>query len=64
MLTKINLISGTVFTDLTPDEVRQYLSAGTRTGVIRGYTDTTASVNIYIAVHAIETVEITQVART
>lgn len=53
-MTKIQLISGVVYTELQPQEVRQYLAGGTKSGVIRGYTDETKTVPILIAIHAVE----------
>ena len=42
-----------VYTGLSPDEVREYLSGGAKTGTINGWEDTAMSIPIYIAVHAI-----------
>lgn len=43
----------TVYTELTPDEVRAYLADGSKTGTIYGYLNADKSVPIYIGVHAI-----------
>lgn len=53
-MTKVLLKTNTVaYTELTPDEVRFYLSDGSKTGAIRGFEDEAATKPIYIAVHAI-----------
>lgn len=53
-LTKIHLLSGDVWTELSPDAVRTYLSSGSKTGSIPGFLEETKTTPIRIAVHAIE----------
>jgi hypothetical protein len=53
-VTKLHLLSGDVYTELSPAEVRQYLSGGAKGGAINGFQDSLGTVKIIIAVHAIE----------
>ena len=53
-MTKIQLISGVVYTDLSPEEVRQYLQGASRGGAFPGFVDEQRTQSIYIAVHAVE----------
>lgn len=55
--------SDTAFTDISPDEIRSYLSGGVKTGAIKGWlgTATVPTDKIYIAVHAIVYVKLVQV---
>lgn len=50
--TKLMLITGVVYTDLPPHEVRTYLQGGTKTGTIDAYTE--QGEKIILGVHAIE----------
>ena len=42
-----------VYTDLPADEVRAYLSGGTKTGSINGWEELSMTTSIYISTHAI-----------
>lgn len=57
-MTKIQLITGEVFTELSVDEIRRYLQGGVKTNTFKGYTDETKTTPILISVHAIEYVYI------
>jgi hypothetical protein len=64
MLTKLQLISGVVYTELPVAEVRMYLQGGHKGGSINGYTDTTKTTKIIIGVHAVEYIYEQQVSAT
>jgi len=51
-MTKLALITGSVYTHLPPAEVRTYLQGGSKTGSIEAYTE--QGDKIILAVHAIE----------
>jgi len=53
-MTKLHLLTGDVFTELSAAEVRSYLQGGAKGGTINGFTDETKTQPIIIAVHAIE----------
>lgn len=53
-LTKLQLLTGIVWTELSKGEVRQYLQGGSKGGTISGYVDELKTTPIIIAVHAIE----------
>lgn len=53
-MTKIQILTGTVYTELSVSEIRKYLQGGVKTNTFPGYTDETKSTPILIAVHAIE----------
>jgi hypothetical protein len=53
-MTKIRLISGDVYTELSVAEVRSYLQRGSKGGTIPGYLDTDKTTPILIAVQSIE----------
>lgn len=53
-MTKLQLFNGTVYTNLTVAEVRQYLQGGSKGGTIKGFQDQAGTIPILIAVHAIE----------
>jgi hypothetical protein len=64
MLSKLQLLTGVVYTELKPSEVRSYLQGGAKGGTIYAFTDTTKATKIIVAVHAIEYVYEVQVAAT
>ncbi|AYP68565.1 hypothetical protein EalM132_00053 [Exiguobacterium phage vB_EalM-132] len=53
-MTKIQIITGIVYTDLSVDEVRRYLQGGVKTNTFKGYADEAGTTPILIAVHAVE----------
>lgn len=53
-MTKLQLITGVVWTQLPAHEVRTYLQGGVKSGTISGFTDEAGTIPIIIAVHAIE----------
>lgn len=53
-MTKLRLITGDVYTELSYGEVRTYLQGGVRTGTFSGYLDEEQEQPIEIAVHSIE----------
>lgn len=53
-MTKLMLITGVVYTELSPEEVRKYFQGGVKAGAIRGYEDEEKTKPIIIGVHAIE----------
>jgi hypothetical protein len=53
-MTKLQLISGTVYTTLSVTEVRQYLQAASKGGAIAGFSDQAGTIPIWINVHSIE----------
>ena len=53
-MTKLQLITGVVYTELSPAEVRQYLQGGAKGGTIIAYLEETKATKVYLAVHAIE----------
>lgn len=53
-VTKLHLLTGDVYTELSVAEVRQYLQGGSKAGTIDGYQDEAKTIPILIAVHAIE----------
>jgi hypothetical protein len=53
-MTKLRLITGDVYTELSPGEVRSYLQGGSKGGTIPGYLDIDKTTPILIAVHSIE----------
>ena len=57
-MTKIQLITGIVYTDLHIDEVRRYLQGGVKTNTFKGFLDEAGTTPILIAVHAVEYVYI------
>lgn len=57
-MTKLKLITGDVYTDLSPGEVRTYLQGGSKAGTIPGFTDAQGTERVLIAIHAIELIYI------
>jgi hypothetical protein len=54
-VTQLKLKSGVVvYTDLKPEEIRQYLAGGSKGGAIKGYEASDGSIPIWIAVNGIE----------
>ncbi len=53
-MTKLQLISGVVYTNLQPWEVRQYLAGGSKGGCIDGFSDQAGTIKIFINVSSIE----------
>lgn len=53
-LTKLMLITGVVYTEMSEAEVRSYLQKGSKGGTIRGYEDAEMTKPILISVEAIE----------
>ncbi|MMZ43528.1 hypothetical protein D1872_50800 [compost metagenome] len=53
-MTKLQLITGVVWTELSPEEVRTYLQGGVKAGTIKAYVDENKTQPIILAVHAIE----------
>ncbi|MNW28683.1 hypothetical protein D3C74_55140 [compost metagenome] len=53
-MTKLRILTGYVYTNLSPGEVRTYLQGGSKTGTIDGFEDEAGTIPIIIAVHAIE----------
>lgn len=51
-MTKLVLITGAVYTNLSPTEVRAYMQGGVKTGTIQAYLET--GEEIILAVDAIE----------
>lgn len=65
LLTKLRLKNNElVYTELSPSEVRQYLSKGVSMGSISGFTDTSRTEDVFIGVHAIVLVYKDQVSST
>ncbi|MOA59506.1 hypothetical protein D3C78_1841400 [compost metagenome] len=54
MLTKLMTISGPVYTDLLPHEVRSYMQGGVKANTISGFEKEDGTVPIIIAIDAIE----------
>jgi hypothetical protein len=53
-MTKLMLITGAVYTEMSPEEVRTYLQGGVKAGTIPAYLDEQKTQPITLAVHAIE----------
>jgi len=53
-MTRLQLITGIVYTELTPGEIRTYLQGGVKAGTIPGFADEAGTQPILIAVHSIE----------
>jgi hypothetical protein len=53
-MTKLHLLTGDVYTELSAAEVRSYLQGGAKGGTIRGFQDVAKTIPIIIAIHAIE----------
>lgn len=53
-MTRLGLISGEAYTELSVEEVRHYLQKGVKTGTIPGYLDEQKTTPIIIAIHSIE----------
>jgi hypothetical protein len=53
-MTRLVLITGTVYTKLSPEEVRTYLQGGVKAGTIPAYLDEEGTQPIILGVHAIE----------
>lgn len=52
--TKLQLISGTVYTKLSPEEVRVYMQGGVKANVIEAYLDMACTQRVWLAAGAIE----------
>jgi hypothetical protein len=64
-LTKMKMNNGQLaYTDLSPSEVRQYLSKGNMANAINGWEDTGCTIGIFIAVDSIDVVYKTTVSST
>lgn len=53
-MTKLQLLTGVVYTKLSKEEVRQYLQGGVKAGTIPAFADEAGTQPIILAVHAIE----------
>ncbi|WIT25798.1 hypothetical protein [Bacillus phage SPO1L1] len=53
-MTKLMLITGVVYTEMSAAEVRSYLQKGSKMGTINGYEDEAKTTPILISVEAIE----------
>jgi hypothetical protein len=53
-VTKLQLITGVVYTKLPPSEVRTYLQGGSKAGTIQGFLDIEGTQPILIATASIE----------
>lgn len=53
-MTKLHIIGGDIYTELSPAEVRSYLQGAAKGGTINGFEDAAGTIPIIIAVHAIE----------
>jgi len=53
-LTRLMTISGVIYTELSPAEIRPYLQGGVKANVINGFEDAAGTIPIMIHVEAIE----------